>query len=61
MLEGTLGQDLHYSLERIYLEFCREQNLDLVSGSLVDPLGNREAQKTSSSVNINAVKDQHGL
>jgi hypothetical protein len=42
MLEGTLRRDSKDSLKRIRLELCRQQNLELVGGSLVDRLGNGE-------------------
>jgi hypothetical protein len=71
MLEGTLGWDLQDSPKRTRLELHREQNLDLVGGTLVDPLSNGEGlvsnhqkqclQQTPMLLKISADFDQSAL
>ncbi len=55
---------LRFSEEDL-LGTLRIANLDLIEGSLVDPLGNGEGlvscHQTRSSVNANTVEDQHGF
>jgi hypothetical protein len=65
MLERALGRDSQDSPKRISLKLHGLKSLDLIVGSLVDPLGNEEdwfpATKMRSSANTTTVEDQRGL